>query len=71
MALGLVALWRQRRYLDTLLLLMPATSVALVCALTFGDPRFRQQVDPLLFALAAHGAAWMWGRRLDPATHAA
>lgn len=39
-----------------ILISVPVAAVAITCALTFGDPRFRATVDPLLFVASGYAA---------------
>jgi len=66
--LGLLVLWKRRELATLVLLGLPVVLVGLVCLMTFGDPRFRHPVDPLILVLAGCGLAacpeWLRTRRL-------
>jgi 4-amino-4-deoxy-L-arabinose transferase-like glycosyltransferase len=54
--IGAVHLWRSQNMRRALwLIAAPAVGVMIVCLLTFGDPRFRHPVDPMIAILAGVG----------------
>jgi hypothetical protein len=54
--IGFVRLWRSQSMRRAFwLLCAPVIGVMIVCLLTFGDPRFRHPVDPLIAILAGVG----------------
>jgi hypothetical protein len=56
--IGLVHLWRSQNMRRALwLIAAPVVGVMTVCLLTFGDPRFRHPVDPMIAILAGVGMA--------------
>ena len=58
--IGVVQLWRLRAMRSVLwLLVAPIAGVMIVCLLTFGDPRFRHPVDPMIAILAGVGIVYM------------
>ena len=49
------------------LLAAPIVGVMIVCLLTFGDPRFRHPVDPLIAILASVGIVYLTRRAVSMA----
>jgi hypothetical protein len=68
---GAVVLWRQRRRRALWVLIVPAITVTIGVALTYGQTRFRASAEPSLALLAAIGlvaAFRAWTGRGAPAT---
>jgi hypothetical protein len=64
--IGVVHLWRLQAMRGVLwLLAAPIVGVMIVCLLTFGDPRFRHPVDPLIAILAGVGISFIARRAVS------
>src|SRR5215813_7752425 len=64
--IGVVQLWRLQTARRALwLLAAPIVGVMIVCLLTFGDPRFRHPVDPLIAILAGVGIVYLTRRAVS------
>ena len=61
--IGVVQLWRLQAMRSVLwLVVAPIIGVMIVCLLTFGDPRFRHPVDPMIAVLASVGIVYLTRR---------
>ncbi|HKQ73720.1 MAG TPA: hypothetical protein VJ810_08350 [Blastocatellia bacterium] len=61
--IGVVRLWRLQAMRGVLwLVAAPIVGVMIICLLTFGDPRFRHPVDPMIAILAGVGLVYLAGR---------
>jgi len=64
--IGVVHLWRLQTARRALwLLAAPIVGVMIVCLLTFGDPRFRHPVDPMIAILAGVGIVYLTRRAVS------
>ena len=64
--IGVVHLWRLQTARSVLwLLAAPIVGVMIVCLLTFGDPRFRHPVDPMIAILAGVGIVYLTRRAVS------
>src|SRR5215813_11656002 len=66
--IGVIHLWRLQAMRRVLwLMAAPIVGVMIVCLLTFGDPRFRHPVDPLIAILASVGIVYLTRRAVSMA----
>lgn len=63
---GAVLLWRSQDMRSALwLIAAPLIGVMIICLLTFGDPRFRHPVDPMIAILSSVGIVYLTRRSIS------